>query len=394
VQTFPKGDAYVVHDRPVPDQEEHVTELDYTTAALRRMTQANTLRVLREGEALTLAEIAARSGLSRPTVSSQVAELAELGWVDELPAVVRGGRPARTYRFNARAAFVLGVDIGASSIRVAIADLSGDVVAWAREGVASDMSGRQRVTVARRVMREVLGAAHVTPERVAAATLGTVGVVAPDGSITHSVLPGWSELDLAAELGQEVPCPIKVENDANVAALAELHRGAAVGASDVVYVLAGHRTGAALILDRRLRRGSHGAAGEIGALDVIGWAKGTADLAEYAGPNEGATELVFDAAEDGESAAQAAVARYAAALAQGIAALVLAVDPDTIVIGGGLSGAHERLIEPLRAELDRLCLTRPSLVLSSLGSHAVLLGAITAAVGQVNVELLGLDAAD
>src|SRR4051812_27182547 len=104
----------------------------HTTSMLRRLTHLTTLRAVRSGGAMTLAHIARASGLSRPTVASQLEELAEQGWVEEQPATSSGGRPARRFRFRAQAGYIVGVDIGAHTVRAGVADLFGEMLATQR----------------------------------------------------------------------------------------------------------------------------------------------------------------------------------------------------------------------------------------------------------------------
>jgi len=367
----------------------------HTTSVLRRLTHLTTLQTVRSGGAMTLAHIARASGLSRPTVASQLEELAEQGWVEEQPAESSGGRPARRYRFRAQAGYAVGADIGAHTVRIGVADLAGDVLVTRRARVAETASAADRLAVARETLTAALDEAQVARSQVLAAAVGTVGVVDSAGRVTLSVLPQWSGVDLAGRLSRSLPCPLLVENDANLAALAEHWLGASREADNVVHVLAGRRNGAGLIIDGRLFRGRSGAAGEIGALDLLGWDEAPGELAQAAGAEadpETAVELVFAAARAGDATAREAVERFAVRLAQGIAAMVLTVDPDLIVVGGGVSLAREALIGPLTEQVGKLCLSTPALRISELGEEAVMMGAIKLALADVDRRLLGLDA--
>ncbi|MET7283866.1 ROK family transcriptional regulator [Kribbella sp. NPDC005582] len=367
----------------------------HTTSALRRLTHLTTLRTVRSGGAMTLAQIARASGLSRPTVASQLDELAEQGWVEEQSAASSGGRPARQFRFRAQAGYAVGVDIGAHTVRIGVADLAGDVLATRRAKVAETAGAADRLAVVRETLTATLDEAQVARSQVLAAAVGTVGVVDPAGRVSLSVLPEWSGVDLAGRLGRALPCPLLVDNDANLAALAEHWLGASREADNVVHVLAGRRNGAGLIIDGRLFRGRSGAAGEIGALDLLGWDEAPGELAQAAGAEadpETAIEQVFAAARTGDATARAAVERFAVRLAQGIAAMVLTVDPDLIVVGGGVSLAREALIGPLTEQVGKLCLSTPALRISELGEESVMMGAIKLALTDVDRRLLGLDA--
>ncbi|MEU6281953.1 ROK family protein [Streptomyces sp. NPDC047028] len=175
-------------------------------------------------------------------------------------------------------------------------------------------------------------------------------------------------------------CPALVENDANLAAVAEHWRGAAQDSADFIHLLIGHRTGAAVVLGGRLHRGRAGAAGEIAGLAILGL-DGTDRTALRGGDD---VAHVFTAAAEGEPSAVERVHHFASTYALGTAAMVLTVNPDLVVVGGGISRAGETLTGPLRRYLEDLCIDPPEVRVSELGVEAVALGAVR----------LGLDRSD
>lgn len=368
----------------------------HTVAALRRLTHVSTLRTLRSVGAVTVTQLARAAGLSRPTVVSQLEELLSQGLVEEEPPAASGslGRPAKRFRFRARAGFVAGIDIGAHTVRASLADLAGEVVASSRLTVDESAGAAERLDAARSALGEVLDQAEVTGAQVVAATVGTPGVVSPTGRVEISVLPQWSGIDLGRRLGNVLTCQVRVENDANLAAVAEHWRGTAREADNVLYVLAGMRTGAGLIINGALHRGRAGLAGEIGALDILGWDEAPRNLIRAAGnpaDAEHAAQRLFGEAADGDPAAVEAVEAFARLLAQGIAAIVLTVDPEIVVIGGGVSLAGDALLTPLRAHVEQLSLGAPPMRLSELGGDAVVLGALRLALDDVDTRLFSAD---
>jgi predicted NBD/HSP70 family sugar kinase len=185
---------------------------------------------------------------------------------------------------------------------------------------------------------------------------------------------------------------VRVENDCKLAALAESWRGVARHAGNVVFLLAGLRTGAGLIIDGRLHRGFSNAAGEIGALPAAGWLRAPQHLNDWldaghrdadAGRDGDDVEPVFLAARDGDRAAVRAVRGYVRDIAVGASALVLTLDPELVVIGGGFSRSADVLVEPLRRELDRWCLRTPEIRVSEFGDEGVALGAVRLALEEV-----------
>jgi predicted NBD/HSP70 family sugar kinase len=177
-----------------------------------------------------------------------------------------------------------------------------------------------------------------------------------------------------------------LENDCNLAAVAEHWRGIAQDVDDMVFVHSGNRTSAGLLLAGRLYRGHAGGAGEIGALAQVGWADAPSRLEALR--IEGrvqSREEVFALASSGDEEAMAAVDAFSQGLAFGIAALALAVDPQMVVIGGGNVRAGETLLKPLRRYIDEYTYSRIPLVgVSSLGNQSVSLGAIRLALDAID----------
>ncbi|MFD8716639.1 ROK family protein [Streptomyces sp. NPDC059629] len=189
-------------------------------------------------------------------------------------------------------------------------------------------------------------------------------------------------MNLSGYFASRFGCQVNAENDANLATLAEHWRGCARHIDDVVYILAGRRTGAGMIVGGRLHRGPNGAAGEIGNLRLLGWCDAPGDLEAHGAD----AEAVFSAAPSDLEAADA-VRAYASALANGISALVLTPDPDLVVIGGGLSRAGDQLLQPLRDRVNELCLTAPRTEVSELGDESVALGAVRTALDHIDQEV-------
>ncbi|MFI6316850.1 ROK family protein [Nonomuraea sp. NPDC050556] len=364
---------------------------------LRRLNSLASLRELRAAAPLTLAELARRTGLSRASAGEVVGDLVARGWVAEVPPVQGAmGRPARRYRFRSDAGHVLGVDIGVHKVLAAVTDLTGQIVAGGRTSVSPDVPREGRLAAVDRAVTACLSMADLSPADVWAVTAGTVGVVDLGGRVArvHS-LPDWAGVDLAAHFRERFGAPVRVANDSKLAALAEQRLGVARDARDVVYLQVGRRPGAALIIDGRLHHGFGGASGEVGLLEAARWLRMAEHLERHPrfaeAPPEQAAGAVFAAAWQGDAAAVEAVARYAADLAVGTAAMVLTLDPELIVLGGGFSRAGDVLLEPLRRALEPLCLRMPEIRLSELGENCVVLGAACLAVDEVNRLLLSPD---
>jgi predicted NBD/HSP70 family sugar kinase len=395
---------------------------------LRQINSANVLTALRGAGPLSLSDLAARTGLSRPTVGQVVDQLQTGGLVAYIEpghdGTVRSGRPARLVRFRSEAAYVVGIDIGRHQALVTVADLAGTIVAQHREMTASASSSADLLTALRKAARQALARAGIRRAEVASVAAGTPGVVDwPRGAVVLAPqLPGW-KIELARELRRSFRCPVQVENDANLAALAERRHGVARDAPTVVYILWGERVGAGVLIGDQLHRGAANAAGEIGflALDegttvepdesgrgpferLVG-ADAIAEVArdaarrrgggaarrqggELAPPGATTPEAVFAAAAQGDPAAMETVQTIAARFARGLAPVLLVLDPDLVVIGAGVSRAGVTLLRAIEASVQPLTLVRPRLELSALGDEAVTLGAVELALAEAEGRLL------
>ncbi|HUR07463.1 MAG TPA: ROK family transcriptional regulator [Nonomuraea sp.] len=365
---------------------------------LRQLNALAAIRTLRGEPALTVTELSRRTGLSRASTEDVVRELLDRGWVVETePTTGTVGRPARRYRFRADAGHVLGVDIGGHKILAVVADLDGEPRHSSRVAVTPAMGRRERLAAVDRAVSDCLAGAGVSASEMWATGVATTGLVDGTGRVMLSeALPEWTGVDLAAHLGRIVAGPILVENDCKLAALAESWRGVARYAKDVVFLLAGLRTGAGLIIDGKLHRGFGNAAGEIGALPVAGWIRAQEQLksrpghpSEVAGDPDSIAADLFSAARNGDRRAASAVRRYVKDLAVGASALVLTLDPELVVIGGGFSRSADLIVEPLRRELDRWCIRTPEVRVSAFADEGVALGAVRLALDHVEQALRG-----
>ncbi|MEW1816188.1 ROK family protein [Streptomyces diastaticus] len=367
---------------------------------LRRINSAVVLHALRGTECATLTEITRVTGLSRPTVEGVVEGQIEAGLVVEVAAeegaARRQGRPARRFRFRAEAGYLLGLEIGSHRVSAVLSDLDGRILGTAQKPVLASAPADERLDRLRATVADLLRRAGVSRQAVRAVGVGSPGIVEADGTVRlGTALPEWTGLELGERLRRSFRCPVLVENDANTAAVAEHWKGAAVGSDDVVYVMAGLSPGAGSLIGGRLHRGFGGAAGEIGALHLLGQEETPEILLSTNGEplhplDEQAVAAVFADARDGDAQAQAALDRFVRRLVHDVAALVLALDPEVVVIGGWAAGL-DGVLEPLREELARYCLRTPRVALSVLGEAAVATGALRLALDHVEEQLFAVE---
>ncbi|MBT2540866.1 ROK family transcriptional regulator [Streptomyces sp. ISL-44] len=366
---------------------------------LRRINSAVVLRALRAAESPTLTDLTRVTGLSRPTVEGVVEGLIGTGLVVEADAeegARRQGRPARRFRFRAEAGHLLGIEIGSHRVAVLLSGLDGRVIGAGTKEVAEAASADERLERVRAAVADLLRRAGVPRDSLRAVGVGSPGIVEADGTVRlGTALPGWTGLPLGDRLRRSFRCPVHVENDANAAAVAEHWKGAARDTDDMVFVMAGLSPGAGSLIGGRLHRGFGGAAGEIGALHLLGREVTPERLLSTTGEplhplDEPAVAEVFAMARRGDERAVAAVQRFIQRLVHDVAALVLAMDPELVVVGGWAAGL-DGVLDPLRQELERYCLRPPRVALSLLGEAAVATGALRLALDHVEEELFAVD---
>ncbi|MEU3370094.1 ROK family transcriptional regulator [Streptomyces sp. NPDC006660] len=341
------------------------------------------------------AQLARDTGLSKPTVSSALASLEGAGLVREAGTVVPGrGRAAVLYAPDPTAGYALGIDIGRAWLRIALADLDGSVVA------RSEVRNHARTSAA--LASLVVTGAHglveesgVDAGRVAQAVVGTPGVFDADKRRVRYAqhLPGWGRPGLFDQMRERLGVPLAVHNDANLAALGEYTFGAGAGSRLFVYVMIGTGLGMGVVNEGRLFTGAHGGAGEIGFLPWPGRQK--PDTLEDAVSGDAVVEAarslgmagpltakdVFDAARAGTRPAVAAVQLEGERIAHTVAVVAAVLDPDLVVLGGGVGRGADLLLRPVRETLRTLTPLRPKVAPSALGEDAVLLGAVATALG-------------
>ena len=349
---------------------------------------------------MSRAQLARDSGLSKPTVSQALLTLEGARLVREAGRSSGGKGPtAVLYELNPRAGWIVGIDVGRSYVRAAIADMAGTVVARRDEPArarSADALIRQIGDIAHGLAAE----AGIRWRQVTFAVVGSPGVFEPSRgqvALAHN-LPGWGRQGLVEAVREELGTNVGFENDVNLAAVGEGWKGIGKGVANFVYLHVGTGVGMGLVLNGVLHRGSVGAAGEVGYLPLA-----AADPHDPANRRRGALESaigadgvvatatrmgmappltpkkVFAAARRGDVLALRVVQAVAEGIALAIAAVVPVVDPELVVLGGGIGRNGDLLLGPVERELRALSPFTPRIEASPLGDEATVLGAIAMA---------------
>jgi predicted NBD/HSP70 family sugar kinase len=368
---------------------------------LRQINERAVLELVRTAENLRVAEIATATGLTRVSVVEVLKSLEEKGWVTvEAPVVAGRGRPAQRYRFRAEAGRVVGVDIGAHSVRAVIANLAGTVVATAERAVTPELTRRRRLNAVVGVVTECMSSAGFGPEDIWVSVIGSTGRVDATGRVLlASAIPDWAGLDLPGALSGRVPGgQVLVENDIRLVTIAEQRLGVARDAEDLILVQAGRRTGFGIVLDGRLRRGHGGVAGDLSPFNALSCDDAFSHIDDCtAVPSTGATDDhsadVLAAAAEGNKTAVTSVRRYTRAIAQVTATAVSLLDPELVVLGGILARCPELVLPVFENELESRCMRTPRIKASLFGQDAVALGAVCHGLAHIGDLLLDTDGA-
>jgi predicted NBD/HSP70 family sugar kinase len=370
---------------------------------MRTLNEQLLLERMRGNGPLSRSDLVRASGLSKPTVGLALASL-ERDALVQLAGRRTGarGRSALLYELRSDAGFALGLDVGREFVRGAVTDLSGAVRAR-RSKAAHSSSGVARVRELANLSAELLQEAGVAGNGTPVETVvGSPGIVKPDGGALQLAahLPGWERpavlRDLRRLLGEETT----IVNDVDAAAVAERDHGHGRDVSNFAFVSVGTGIGMGLVLDRKLHRGAHGAAGEIaflplesdaidprdvrrrGALESAASSAAVVRAAREAGVRFRSARSVFAAAAAGDSRARGAVAAEAMVVARALAAIVVVVDPELIVLGGGI-GRAPGFAEEVSTRLAEVSPIVPEVRPSALGDDAVVDGCLAVGGDQL-----------
>jgi predicted NBD/HSP70 family sugar kinase len=370
---------------------------------------------------ISRAEIARRTGLSRSTVSAIVSALLPTQLVAEVGAgESHGGRRPIVLEFQDDAFRILGIDMGATHVSVALTDLRGRVLHWASKNhsVRTDPRGAQHLVL--QLADKCLEKTRSAPDRLIGVGLAVPSPVDPQNTdlLSPLVLPAWRGVSVTAPLRERYGVPVLVDNDANLGALAEQWWGAARDVADSAYIKVATGIGSGHIIGGRIYRGSSGTAGEIGhiAIDpqgppclcglrgclvtLVGSHALIAKAREMmqrkpksalAHAKPLTITAIEDAALEGDALALEIVRGAAQHLGIAVAGMLNLMNPALVSIGGSLARLGPLLIDPLREAVRSRTLVSSvaaaRIVASELGERDVATGAATLVLQQALNDL-------
>src|SRR3954468_380576 len=372
-------------------------------SSLRELNRGRVIESLRALGVASRAELARATGLSPATVSTLVGELVETGIVVDAPGgtgrPAHGGRPPALIALDPSGGVALGIDFGKRHLAVAVAALNHEILAERWREMHEDYDARTGMDGAAELAAQALEHAGIAPDRVLGVGLGLAGPIhRSTGTIGSSaILPGWTGVRVAEEMGNRLALPVHVDNDANLGALAEFHWGAGRDASALVYLKLATGIGAGLVIGGRLFHGAGGTAGEIGhttideagpicrcgnrgCLETFAGAPAIVELLKPSLAPDVTVEAIVEHALDGHLGAKRAIGDAGRHVGSALANLCNLFNPELIVVGGTLAGPGDVLLEPMREAVQRRAIPSPAedvqIVTAMLGERAEMLGTV------------------
>lgn len=372
-----------------------------TPRLLRGINDRAALDLLLEHGPLSRGRLGDLTGLSKPTASQLLTRLQAADLV-VASGVTEGGRgpAARLYEVNPGAAHVAALDVTPSRILAAVADITGRVLG--EHELRTPRGSGSAVEHVGSALDAALAGPSLNRAHLHQLVIATPGAFDPGTQRLRYArhLPGWHGQHLLARLAETTGTPVSVENDVNLAAVAEREAGGARGVDDFVLLWADEGLGAAIVIDGRLHTGASGGAGEVGFLPLPGAPvmrnvrrSNSAGYQELAGGNQvlalarsmglraGSAPVAVGRALSTPGAGDRFLAELAGRFALGLASVVAVLDPSLVVLAGGvLTAGGPRLLDLVRDELFDLAVPRPRIALSGVPDRPVLVGALHAAL--------------
>jgi glucokinase len=379
---------------------------------LKRMDACEVLRQLRDHDFDSRDLLERHAGLSSSRLSAAVSFLEKKGLIERSSnGKSKAGRRHTALRINAGYGHVLGVDIGGSNLRIALADMNGKVLGKWSASTKKTSSPDMVIGQIRKGVKNLLEHASVSRHSLLAVAVGAPGITDGDAGVvvTTSNLKGWKDVPLRRLLESALRIPAAVENDVRMAAIGENWKGAAQGVGNFVFLAIGTGIAAGVFANGRLIHGTDWTAGEVGYMHVPGvpesaarrgapgslesviggqgirkqWLRSCNGTGVALTRNLTATEI-FERASAGDLVARGVLNRSAKILAYAVYNISLVLNCGLFILGGGvgmsmpLRDATQRFLEKYKEPVQ------PKLMVSGLGQDAQLVGAIRLALSKAD----------
>lgn len=365
--------------------------------SLRELNRSRIVDAVKQFGGLTQIELAGATGLSAATVSNIVKELTQMGVLNTTHSI-RSGRRAQHVTLARTPGVVAAVQFGLRSMRVALADTTGQIVTENAQPLGADHradAGLDRVALLLADMLEVVDADPSELRGLSVALPAPVNLNTGEIS-SPGILRGWDNVRVAEVMAERINKPVWVSNSSNLGALGELRRGAAMGLSNALYIQAGQRIGAGIIINNAVYTGANGSAGEFGHTSVnsdgaicrcgnrgcLEIEAGASVLLDSLRVSHGVLTLkdMLKLAAEGDLGTTRVISDAGRKIGLAAANLANVLNPERIIVGGELAQTGTTFLDPIRETISRYSLPGVADALSispgTLGADAEITGAI------------------
>jgi len=380
----------------------------------KRCLDATTERVLQElclHKEVSLEVVGERLGMTTSRLEEMFADFQRSG-------LLLAGSHAGRYLLNGELGYIVAVDMGATNVRYLVANLNGKILSTAKEKVTNATGPGGTIEQVRRKVGELVAATGI-PAGLRGIAIGVPSAVHPHSGVLVSAnnLPGWSMVDMAPALKQEFGVALLLDNDCNMAAIGEHWRGCAVNVEDFIFIAIGTGIGSGIFVGGKLYQGRTGSAGEIYLMNVDWrlWNETFADtghlesyvsgvgiaeqgrkaglLPKLSGPavhnDDRDSRRVFAAMLRGDARACKVIQEIFTVLGVGIANMTSVLDPELIVLNGGITkGDPNLLLEIVNKVVRRIHVDPPLIRFSALADRAQIYGAMWAGLNLAYQNIL------
>jgi glucokinase-like ROK family protein len=370
---------------------------------MRQVNRSAILELIRQHSPLARSEISRWLELSLPTVIRIVDELIADDLVRSTGETAgEAGRPRELLEFNKSGGAVIGIDLGGTKLYGALANIGGEILGEVTKHQHAS-SGEESYKLVEGMVQTLLELAGEKEQRLLGIAVGAPGVThIRSGQVEWAPSLDWRDFPLKQRLSDRFQLPVAIDNDVNLAVLGEQWFGVGRGVNNLLLLAIGTGMGAGLIIDGVIYRGHNEAAGEVGyflpeigalgkhyeqfgAMENIVSGTGIAERAKRilngTYPEAELQALtasdVFEAARNGEDWASHIVDETADYLSMVVADIATLLDPELVILSGGVSNSMDMLIPPIMRRLKGVIQHVPRLEVSALGAKATVMGAIS-----------------
>ncbi|WP_067727644.1 ROK family transcriptional regulator [Oceanobacillus damuensis] len=349
----------------------------------KHMNKRKVLQYIQNKQGHSRSDIAKALKISKPTVSNIVDELLEEGWIREKEsekASSSGGRKPFRISFNENASYIVGIDIGGTSVEIAVLNLSGTIINKIAFDTQKHISENFVHTIADHV-NNLLRECGFEIEHVLGVGIGVPGITdVENGIVVDAPTLNWKHTPLKSQLESLLKCPVYIDNDVNVAALGEWWKGAGETNNNILMITLGTGIGCGLIINGDLYRGASYAAGEIGYMvtdkdaahkkydqtfagygfldNHVGGPSITKRMLHYLGEKNNdsenwSAERIFQMAIAGDEIALKVINEFLSHLSYALINVISIINPQQVVLGGGISKSMDSFLPYLSATMKK-----------------------------------------